>query len=232
MRLTHVPRTARWTIRLAVLALAAIVCFDAVSVSAQPAKVVGGLRIGDDAGTPIGVVPDAGPGEKVFRLESGLTEFSAWLDYEGTSLTPVSVRLMAPQGVILDQQQRDLEVKGAERFDFEFDPPLNDDEYVVNVYVGDQSYLADSLQLLVGEAQLIPADNERIAEVQIDPDAAPGSVEAGNTGSLEAGVPPSASVGADSPLGPSPLLLVLAGLGVLGLLGVVVWAGMSAMSAR
>jgi hypothetical protein len=33
-------------------------------------------------------------------------------------------------------------------------------------------------------------------------------------------------------LGPSPLLLVLASLGILGLLGVVVWAGVSALGSR
>ena len=88
---------------LAVVAFAVVTAGhgqQAHAQSDQPAKLVGNLRIGDDAGTPIGVVPDAGPGEKVFRLESELATFSAWLDYDGGAITPVSVRVMAPQGVI------------------------------------------------------------------------------------------------------------------------------------
>jgi hypothetical protein len=219
----------------------AVVPISQVAAQAdQPAKLVGNLRIGDEAGEPVGVVPDAGPGEKVFRLASGLDGFTAWLDYDGGAVTPVSVRVMAPQGVILDQQMRDLQQAGAERFDFGFDPPLNDDEYVVNVYVGEQSYLADSLQLLVGDAELIPPDIESAPEVRIDPieAGAPGSESSAPVAPAPAGngaspVQPAAAGGTAEPdLGPSSLLLVFAALGVLGLLGVVVWAGVSALSAR
>jgi hypothetical protein len=225
---------------VAAVALAGVPVSQVAAQADQPAKLVGNLRIGDEAGEPVGVVPDAGPGEKVFRLTSGLDGFTAWLDYDGGAVTPVSVRVMAPQGVILDQQMRDLQQAGPERFDFGFDPPLNDDEYVVNVYVGEQGYLADSLQLLVGDAEIIPPDIESAPEVRIDPNAAgaPGSESAAPVAPPPAGMeaspvqPVAADGTAATPLGPSPLLLVLAALGVLGLLGVVVWAGVSALGSR
>ena len=66
---------------ISVLALAIAVAAlapRAHAQSGQPAKLVGNLRIGDDAGTPIGVVPNAGPGEKVFRLDTAEEAISGW----------------------------------------------------------------------------------------------------------------------------------------------------------
>lgn len=203
----------------------------AAGASAQGA-VVGNLRLATDAsGTPMETVP-AGPGEKVYALESGDQAVYMAFDFSGSSPVMAQLRLMGPMGIAIHQD--DIELVNQGPYVVEYDPPddrpLAETEYVVNVYVEAEGtfYLADSLQMTVGDAQLSPAVNEMSpttdASTVSDPAAAPADVGAS--------VPAAAVAEAAEVPGPSTMLLMLAGVGVIGLLAVVAWAGMSAMKSN
>jgi hypothetical protein len=95
-----------------------------------------------------------------------------------------------------------------------------DNEYVVNLYVGEEDvYLADSVQFAVGAASIPESQGDLV------PTAVPSS---GAQSSPIAGAPVVAEQ-APAAGGPSKWLLAVAGLGILGLVGVVAWAGWSAV---
>ena len=125
--------------------------------------VVGNLRLSsDDTGTPMETVP-AGPGEKVYALENGADVVNMAFDFSGTAPTTAQIRLMGPMGVSIHQE--DVELVQAGPYVVTYEPgdlPLAETEYVVNVYVEAEGsyYLADSLQMTVGNATLSPAVNE------------------------------------------------------------------------
>lgn len=186
---------------------------------------VGGLRISDEAGAPFGEV-QAPPGEKHFRLDSGVQRLFIAFEYSGTQPTDVQLRVMGPMGAILFQEARTYDAPGTHVVEFDNGLPLEDNEYVINAYVGAEGYLADSLQLAVGEAQIpgpvvdsdfgAPTPEVAQATMLANLPAQPG-------GSAAAGAP------AEVPGGPPRGMLVLAGFGALLLVAVVVWAGRSAL---
>lgn len=185
---------------------------------------VGKLRIGDATGQTIWEQP-APAGEKLFKAPSGTQSFKVFFDYDGTAPMRTVIKLIAPQGVIQDQQEQQLTAAGTFSVDFSFEEPLADQEYLINAYVdvdGAQS-LADGLTLLVGEAVVIPA--QQAQQVPLDPQAPPAEVSA-------QGAAVDAEPAAPAAGGPSQLLLLGSGLGVIVLLAIVVWAGMSALKQR
>lgn len=220
--------TARFSSRQLTFIAAAALALGAAGI-AGPARaqqaVVGELRLAADAdGTPLDTVP-AGPGEKVYALAKDAERLYIAFDYKASSPERVQIRVMGPMGAVMFQSDETYEAPGTHVIEFDNGGvPLEETEYVVNAYVSDSLYLADSLQATVGEAQLSPASNEQsvtapepqVIEVPIEGpvDAAAGDAPAG----------PAA--------GPSSMLLVIAGIGVLALLGVVAWAGMSALGRR
>lgn len=192
-------------------------------VHAQSA-VVGGLRLATDAtGTPMENVP-AGPGEKLYALETGDNVVYMAFDFSGTAPMTAQLRMMGPMGAMI--HQTDVELIEPKTYVVEYDPgdnPLAVTEYVVNIYVEAEGsyYLADSLQMTVGDAEISPSVNELPVPTEVSP--------VSNPVSSVQGVPnPDSGAPAQVP-GPSTMLLMLAGVGVIGLLAVVAWAGMSAM---
>jgi hypothetical protein len=185
---------------------------------------VGELRIVDQTGAEAGR-EEAPAGEKHFRLPSGTTGFRVAFDYEGGAATPVQVRVMGPSGTVLLQTQEVYSAPGTYTVDYENEGgPLEDQEYVVNVYLGTDPYLADSLQLVVGAGE-IPGAVEADAPTALPQDAASAQLD---VDTQDAALP----VARDIPGGPSWRVLVLAGLGIVALALVVVWAGWSAMKRR
>lgn len=216
------PRVAALVVTLGVAAAALTM---PLSAEAQTGRAtVGKLRIGDASGQTIWEQP-APAGEKLFKAPSGTQSFKVYFDYDGTAPMRAVIKLIAPQGVIQDQQEQQLTAAGTFSVDFSFEQPLADQEYLINAYVdvdGAQS-LADGLTLLVGEAAIIPA--QQAQQVPLDPQAPAAEVSA--PGAAVAAEPAAPSAG-----GPSQLLLLGSGLGVIVLLAIVVWAGMSALKQR
>lgn len=217
----------------AALALAAVALPLAAPAARAQEAVVGNLRLAaDESGAPLEAEP-AGPGEKVYRVESGTETLLVAFDYDGEGAMPVQIRVMAPQGVVIYQSSEVYDSPGT--YVIEVDNgglPFEDTEYVINSYVDEARYLADSMQVLIGAAEIIPPDIE-----SNPPAVSTVEVVVGDQGALDGQVAPPEGAGTspttvdtagDVP-GPSPMLLVLAILGVIGLLGVVVWAGMSAL---
>lgn len=218
--------------RLAALLSAAVAAAAlAAPAAAQTGRAtVGNLRIGDDSGQTIWEQP-APAGEKIFKAPTGTKQFKVWFEYDGTTAKHAVIKVLAPQGVIAGMQEQDLAAPGTLSMDFTFDEPLADAEYLVNAYVdvdGKES-LADGMTLLVGEAAIIPPDRVEQAPVGAPPsgnDAAPAGavVNAPASGGGDASAPQAGE--------PSQLLLLGSGLGVIVLLAIVVWAGMSALKQR
>jgi len=209
----------------AALCAAALVAVLAAPAGAQQA-VVGNLRLAADAqGTPLEAVP-AGPGEKVYALPEDVTALYVAFDYESSTPQRVQVRVMGPMGAVMFQSDETYETAGTHVLEFENGgTPLQETEYVVNAYVTDSLYLADSLQATVGEATLSPAANEGSVVQPAEPQVV--EVPIGEpVGAVAAQAPAGGAVG------PSSMLLVAAGVGVLALLGIVAWAGMSAVGRR
>jgi len=212
---------------LTFLASAAIALFGALGAHTAHAQqaVVGNLRLAADAeGAPLDAVP-AGPGEKVYALAKDAERLFIAFDYKASSPERVQVRVMGPMGAVMFQSDETYEAPGTHVIEFDNGGlPLEETEYVVNAYVSDSLYLADSLQATVGEARLSPASNEQ-------------SITAPEPQTIEMPIDrPGADLAAAAPAGPTPgpsaMLLVVAGIGVLALLGVVAWAGMSALGRR
>ncbi len=215
------PRSTATALGLA----AALVALAApTGVAAQSGRAtVGKLRIGDESGQTIWEQP-AAAGEKLFKAPSGTQQFKVYFDYDGSAPMRAVIKLIAPQGVIQDQKEQELTAAGTFAVDFSFEQPLADQEYLINAYVdvdGGQS-LADGLTLLVGEAAVIPA--QQMQQVPAEPQAPAAEVSAPGADALA----PMAPVAG----GPSQLLLLGSGLGVIVLLAIVVWAGMSALKQR
>jgi hypothetical protein len=198
----------------AMLMMAAGVSIAAAQSTDKP---VGNLRLAiDSSGTAM--QPESGsPAEKVYKLKAGLTELFVAYDFQGTESTKVSIRVLGPNGNIEFQEDKVVDSPGIQVVHFQKeDGTITDNEYIINAYIGDQNYLADSLQLAVGAAIIPESPSTEIARAtdanNVLPTAIPTPVDGG-------GVPNT---------GPGPL--VLAGVLLLVLGGVVVWAVRSAMA--
>lgn len=179
---------------------------------------VADLRLVQDAsGTPL--EPAASPpGEKIYHLEKGVDSLFIGFDFTGSTPTDVEIRVMGPLGVMLYQETVQYDAPGPKVVQFENGGvPLEENEYVVNAYVGTDHYLADSLQLTVGQAE-IPTSVAGSDGNSVAPTPQPTL-----TGNLSSG-----EAAATLP-GPSRSTLLLAVVGMVALFGVVVWAGWSAM---
>ena len=184
---------------------------------------VGELRIVDESGTELGR-EESPPGEKHYRLPAGATGFRIAFDYDGTVPTPVQVRVMGPSGTVLLQTQEEYGTPGTQYVEFDNEGvPLEDQEYVVNVYLGTDPYLADSLQLAVGAAEIPGSVAEDVPTE--------GTAQATTSSELviqTPGVTDPIADGQPVPGGPSWVVVAVAALGIVALALVVVWAGWSA----
>jgi hypothetical protein len=187
-------------------------------------ETVGGLRISDEAGTSLSEVASP-PGEKHFHLDAGVQSFYIAFDFSGTQPTEVEVRLLGPMGTILYGDVQTYDTPGTHVIQFDNGAPLDDNEYVVNAYVGSEHYLADSLQLAVGAAEIAPSMAEDTGD---GPPSAAQATVVPIMAEEPAGSAP-ADTAAGVPGGPSRWMLLTAGVGVLLLLAVVVWAARSAL---
>ena len=188
-------------------------------------KTVGGIRIVDAEGATIGQEP-APPGEKIFRLPAGVDRFLVALDFEGSAPAEVAVRVMGPSGTVLFEESNTYSAPDTYTVEVgNQGVPFAEQEYVVNVYVGvdSDSYLADSLQLVVGTAAL---PSEVAADTSSGGQAASGDALALAPTMVAAPAAPAV------PGGPSWQILGLALVGILALGAIVVWAGWSAMSRK
>lgn len=181
--------------------------------------VMGGLRISDETGAPVGVLPSP-PGEKYYHLDSGTKTFYVAFDFTGTSPVDIELRVLGPMGTVLYKHTDTYSEPGVQIVKVSSDVPWEDNEYVVNAYVGPEWYLADSLQLAVGAAE-IPGSK---AEASVAPVAAQATM-----------VPVQSSPASTSspvPGGPSRGVLVAAGALLVLLVAIVVWATATALRAR
>lgn len=186
-------------------------------VAAQNAdKPVANLRLALDAsGSPM--TPVSEPPEKVYKVPAGINVLIVAYDFQGTEPTDVSIRVLGPNGTIEFQEQKKVDTPGTHVVQFtKGDGVIADNEYVINAYVGEQQYLADSLQVAVGKAVIPESPSTAIAE------------KTRSTGPLPTAV---ASPTIDTGPGVNDNTpLVLAGVLLLVLAGVVVWAVRSAMA--
>jgi hypothetical protein len=189
---------------------------------------VGNLRIVDDAGETVGQ-ESAPAGEKLFRLESGVTRFLVGFDYEGTAESEVQIRVMGPSGTILHQDTGSYDAPGGYEIEVDNgDNPFQDQDYVINAYIGPEPYLADSLQLVVGSGSVpgMETSEESASQPELT----------GNSEPVGQELPPQPVVSelepdqGEIPGGPSRQVLLLAGLGIVALMAIVLWAGWSAMN--
>lgn len=138
-------------------------------------------------------------------------------DIDGAEPTEVEIRITGLMGAILYQEPFSYDSPGTKIVTFDNKGvALEDNEYVVNAYVGADRYLADSLQLTIGQAVIPTSQVGAQAPSVPTPQATLGATSGPTTGSAGTG-----------PL--SGWTLVAAVAGMLALFGVVVWAGWSAM---
>jgi hypothetical protein len=207
------------------MAAGSAVVLTAAVTLAQP--VVSNLRVAADAsGSPLPQA-EAPPGEKQYHLESGTNQLFVAFDCASPSEGITQVRVMQPPGTILFQEEASCAAGGQQVVAYDRqDQPFTDNEYVVNLYVGDKElYLADSVQFAVGGASIPPS--------QGDPTFAPPEPAATLQVASVPEQPQPGSAGATQPNvgGPSKWLLAVAGIGILALVAVVAWAGRSAARA-
>jgi hypothetical protein len=184
------------------------------------------LRLVDASGAPL-PQEDAGPGEKRYHLENGGDKLYMAFDCTGETSAPVQLRLLLPLGAPIVMEDRECLAAGTQVVEYDpADNPLADNEYVVNLYVGAELYVADSLQFTVGAARIpgsvlnstpiAPADATVVAQAPVD-------------SAVQGGVSPAADTSV--PGSPSRWMLVVAVAAIIGLMGLVLWAGRSAMRA-
>lgn len=205
--------------RLAITALVAGVMCGLAWTQAEAQGLVHDLRIAaDESGAPV-TPADAPPGEKRYHLDSGTSELFIAFACDQVSDQTVQVRVMQPPGAVLFQEDRTCATGGTQVVAYSRDgEAFPDNEYVVNVYVGSDLYLADSVQFAVGGAEIPPSVSEGPTPASLAP--SPVAVQGG--GATDSGDASAAG-------GPSRWLLAVAGLGILALAAMVLWAGWSAM---
>jgi hypothetical protein len=199
------------------LALAAM----APALARAQSSPVGELRLVDAEGVELPREP-ADFGDQIYRLPEGTTDLDIAFDFTGTAETDVQIRVIGNIGSILYQESESYGSPNTYVVRYEHGDPLPVGEYVINAYVGDDVYLADSFQLAVGEAVTFPTpqsggESSMILTPESESELAPPAP------TLETPVDAGQAPGA------SPLLLALAGLGMVVLFGIVLWAGRSAM---
>jgi len=130
--------------------------------------------------------------------------------------------VMGPSGTVLFQTSETYDTPGTKTVLVDNDgSAFADQEYVVNAYVGADAYLADSLQLVVGDVQLPTPEEQTVPESAALP--------AQQFATAQPAAPSeAASTGGDVPGGPSTGVLALAVVGIVALIGIVMWAAWSA----
>lgn len=214
--------------RTLLAACAAITAVLLVEGPAMAQPVVAGLRVAaDDTGSPLPQA-EAPPGEKQYHLDSGTDQLFVAFDCASPSEGMTQVRVMQPPGTILFQEEASCAAGGQQVVVYDRKgQAFADNEYVVNLYVGDEElYLADSVQFAVGGAS-IPLSH---GDATIAPQASAAPLQ---VATLVAAAPQDQNVvdGPSTEGGPSRWLLAVAGLGILALVAVVAWAGRSATRA-
>lgn len=213
------------------LAALALALFGIRLADAQGGSPVKELRLLDVQGQPL-EREELEPGDYIFRLPEATTGVTAAFDFSGTQATDVKLRILGTEGVPIFEESRQVDAPGTVSFTYDAkDQPLEVGEYVVNLYVGKESYLSDSVQLYVGAANPPVSQATKQAETALA--AATADPAAGAAAEAGAGDAAASPVDAEAPSGSSLTgsrsLLILAGVGLLALLGIVLWAGRSAM---
>ncbi len=200
------------------LAFVAAIAF--AGAAAAQGHVIGGLRIADETGAAVGVLP-APPGEKYYQLDAGTTSYYIAFDFSGASPVEVELRVLGPMGTVVFKHTATYSEPGTQVVRVDSPVPLEDNEYVVNAYVGPEWYLADSLQLAVGAAQIPGSKIEESAGTPVAAQATMVPVEQ-----------TPANAATPIPGGPHRGVLVAAGALLVILLAIVVWATTSAVRGR
>lgn len=177
------------------------------------------LRLVDASGQPMEQT-QIEINDNYYRVPVGTTSLKTAFEFVGTQATEVKLKVLGVEGAALYEESKSLDAPGT--YDFAYDAkdqPMAEGEYVINLYLGKESYLADSVQVYVGNAQppvsvatqqAQTPSTETVVGTPVTPSDSP--VTGGDTGGSG-----------------NSSLLVLAGVGILALLGIVLWAGRSAM---
>lgn len=178
------------------------------------------LRLVDASGQPMELTQIEN-NDGYYRVPVGTTSLKTAFEFVGTQATELKLKVLGVEGAALYEESKSLDAPGTYDFTYDAkDQPMVDGEYVINLYLGKESYLADSVQVYVGNAQ--PPVSVATQQAQ---QTAPAETVVGTP------VTPSDSpvTGGDTGGSGNSSLLVLAGVGILALLGIVLWAGRSAM---
>ncbi len=204
--------------------LASLIAAALAPAALAQSSPVGDLRLVDAEGVEL-PREAADVGDQIYRLPEGSTDLEIAFDFTGSTETNVQVRILGNMGAILFQESQSYDSPNTYVVRYEHGDPLPIGEYVVNAYVGDEVYLADSFQLAVGEEVAFPTpqDAQATALVLTPQSPLPESSQAQPGPTLETPADDGTAPGA------SPMLLILAGLGMVLLFGIVLWAGWSAM---
>lgn len=157
---------------------------------------------------------------------SGLKTVYVVFDYKDAADADIQVRVLDPKGATIFLETKKYSGAGRENLEVTASDPMSDGSYVTNVYVGlnGNLFLSESNEWNVGKASSAPQPTSAAPAQQ----PAPGQQAAPNPVSQPAAQPVNAApaqpavVGGES--GVSAPMLIGAGILVVGLLALVVWA--------
>lgn len=180
---------------------------------------------------------DKRDGATVPVFPSGTKTVYVVFDYKDATDAEIQVRVLSPKGDTIFIETKKYQGAGRENLEMTASDPLVDGSYVSNVYVGLQGnlFLSESVEWNVGNPPPVAAQPTTAAVAPVQPPAgqqpvAPQAPPAGQpaVGQPAVGQPP-ASQPAQPPVvsndpGFSAPMVVGAGILVVGLLALVVWA--------
>jgi hypothetical protein len=173
---------------------------------------------------------DKRDGTAVAVFPSGTKTVYAVFDYKDAVDAEIQVRVLSPKGDTVFIETKKYQGAGRENLELTASDPLVDGSYVSNVYVGLQGnlFLSESVEWNVGNPPPAPAQ-PTTAAVQAAPPAgqqpaAPVAPPAGQPAGQPVAAQPAQQPVVSNDPGFSAPMIVGAGILVVGLLALVVWA--------
>ena len=166
---------------------------------------------------------DTPNGTAMNLFPSGLKTVYVVFDYKDAADADIQVRVLDPKGATIFLETKKYAGAGRENLEVTASDPLVDGSYVTNVYVGlnGNLFLSESNEWNVGKASSAPQPTTA-APVQQPPSVQQAAPNPPAAQPVSAAPAQPAVVGGDS--GVSAPMLIGAGILVVGLLALVVWA--------
>ncbi len=175
-------------------------------------------------------------GEPLSVVPSGTKTVYVVFDYKDAADAEIQVRVVNPKGETIMTETKKYSGAGRENLEVKSSDPLGDGSYVTNVYVGlnGNLFLSESNEWNVGKAPAPAAQPTGAAPVApANQAAAPqaGAAAAGAAAAGQSAAPAQQPAVVNTDPGVSAPMLIGAGLLIVGLLALVVWAVRGFMSA-